>query len=168
MVRTILLVLLLPLVIFSQQNKIVKIIGANYFELGNGDKISLVDIKVEDTPANIRWCAFNVLNNSYMFYKKHTSADTIYAKLYKMEVDPPTDLSSIFLVNNIGFYIGNSSDQNFNNYSNLNKLNYNKNQEVELITKRPNLLLLGAASYFGIQSIIFLAVAVANNDARPI
>ncbi|MFH0734843.1 MAG: hypothetical protein V1773_09930 [bacterium] len=159
MKKIILLFILIPTFMYSQEFKIAKIIGANYFELDNGEKISVIDVKVYDSPKNLRWAVYNILNNTYKIEKIRLSNDTMYCKVYDLSYNPQKDLALIFSENEI---IDMPLEPE-------NKILINKDvyKPVEYVSNysRPHKLMLGAGLYFALQSVACFYIAFRNGIA---
>jgi len=161
--KAILILIIFTLNLQAEQHKIIKVIGANYFELETGEKVSAYGIKVEDTNKNIRWAVYNIVGLLYRVEPIYKSNDTTYCKLYKQYDNGEIDLAleiekNLFDVT----YISNIQSDSLTLEHPLllqtnNELNYTY----------PNSLMMGATVYFTVQAVTsFVLVPKIEGSAK--
>ncbi len=161
MVRIILVCLFFNLTCIAQTQKIVKILGSNYFELDNGKKVSLIDVSAQDNNKNIRWCTYNLLNKNYIVNYHEMNEDTVFVKIFLPIETNLIDVSELFMLNDIGLL---KNKQLTNKYDKISIANSTDLLKVKNNFIRPNLKMLPLGILHGLLSVGSFSIAALNNN----
>lgn len=160
--QAVILLFILIQAISAESHKIINVLGGNYFELDNGEKVSIRNVIVEDNNKTIRWNKYNLLSNIYNVTFYESKGDTTLVDMYDLSGYPPTNVVFYLLEDNNGIYCGTQQDPY---YAYLSNYNYkDEKMEKPLLYRRPNILLLGVGITYGVGALGSIAIGISQKD----